>query len=231
MVTVHALIPARSGSKGIPHKCIKSYRGLPLMAHSIEQALSCPLIDRVVVTTDSREYADIAQQYGADAPFLRPAQIAGDLSTDLEFFQHYLQWLEDNDYEIPDAIVQLRPTYPNRPIRLLTTAVASFIDRYQDYDSLRTVVPFEKSPLKMYTVENNTLIPLFKKWGNLTEPYNRCRQELPQCYIHNGCIDIVKSSVIIEKGSVTGDRILPLMMEDNHDIDTLDDWAKSESSI
>ena len=85
---VLALIPARSGSKGIPHKNIATFRGKPLLAHSISQAKQSSLVTRVIVSTDSSLYADISSRYGAEVPFLRPPEISGDFSTDLEAFVH-----------------------------------------------------------------------------------------------------------------------------------------------
>ena len=86
-----ALIPARSGSKSIPGKNLRKLLGKPLIAYSIEHALQCSLVNRVIVTTDSQEIADVARAYGADVPFLRPVEIAGDHSRDVEFHHHALE--------------------------------------------------------------------------------------------------------------------------------------------
>ena len=230
MVIVHGLIPARSGSKGIKDKCIKLYKGVPLLAHSISVGLGCSLIDRIVVSTDSEDYANIAREHGAEVPFLRPSDISGDLSPDIEFFKHYIEWLKSNNQECPDIIVHLRPTYPNRNMKFVTKVIQSFLDVYDDYDSLRTVVSLEKSSFKTYIIDSNRLQPLIPKWDDMLEPFNRCRQELPQCYIHNGCIDIVKTDVVTKHNSVSGQRILPYVMTSNNDIDTLKDWYKSENA-
>ncbi len=230
MVIIHALIPARSGSKGIKDKCIKLYKGLPLLAHSIHVGLECFLIDKTVVSTDSEYYADIARSYGAEVPFLRPSTISGDLSPDIEFFQHYLDWLKTNDQKYPDLIVHLRPTYPNRTKQLVTEAIQRFLSVYDDYDSLRTVVHLEKSSFKTYVIDGAQLKPIVPKWKNIIEPYNQCRQVLPPCYIHNGCIDIVKTDTIIKHNSVSGQTILPFIMSTNNDIDTLKDWHQSETT-
>jgi len=231
---IYAIIPARGGSKSLPQKNIQEYKGQPLMTHSIKQALACPLITKTIVTTDSQTYAQIAEEAGAEVPFIRPTPISQDLSTDLEFMEHYIMHCITNKLQVPDILVQLRPTYPNRPVLLIAHTIQDFLKHYDTHTSLRTVIPIEKSAFKMYTLtEPNTLTPIVKSFPNLTEPYNRCRQELPQTYLHNGCIDIIKTSTIISQHSVTGDNILPYVMlpTDNHDIDTKDDLKKSEKAI
>ena len=228
-----ALIPARSGSKGIPHKNIKNYQKYPLIYHSIKIAKESKYITDIVVSTDSEEYQNIAVKYEAKCPFLRPSNISNDLSTDYEFIKHYIQWTQLNDSNnIPDLIVQLRPTYPNRNIEELNKCIEIMINNI-DYTSLRTVVKFEKSPFKMYIIENNTLLPLFEKINNLEEPYNRCRQELPDTYLHNGSIDIIRTKSFLKSNSITGDKIYPYIMNENeiNDIDNIQDWAKSESAF
>jgi N-acylneuraminate cytidylyltransferase len=214
---IFALIPARSGSKGIPNKNIMDFHGLPMMAWSINQALECKYIDRVFVSTDSEEYRQIAIEYGAEAPFLRPKEISDDLSTDYECIKHFLDQLEDQ----PDIIVHLRPTYPTRKASILEATIEIFTGVRSEYDSLRTVVPFEKSPMKMYTIDSDVLNPLFPVWRGIKEPYNRCRQELTQCYLHNGYIDIMNTDTIKKYQSVTGPKIFPFVMDETetNDID------------
>jgi N-acylneuraminate cytidylyltransferase len=180
---------------------------------------------KIVVSTDSKEYADIAIKYGAEAPFLRPPEISGDLSTDYECMKHSVEWLKQNQQYYPDIILQLRPTSPLRKVEDINQAVGLFLENRENYDSLRSVVEFEKSPYKMYNVKENTLVPLFKKVDDIDEPYNQCRQVLPKCYLHNGYIDIFNTS-ILEDATISGERIYPYLMnkEDNLDIDEAKDW-------
>ena len=225
-----ALIPARSGSKGIPHKNIKGYHNLPLITHSINIAKKSSYITDIVVSTDSKEYKELCEKNGAKCPFLRPVEISGDLSTDYEFIKHYVEWMQKNDNEnIPDLIVQLRPTYPNRRIFDLNKCIQILIEN-QEYTSLRTVIPYEKSPYKMYLTKDNVLKPLFEEVNGLNEPYNRCRQDLPTTYLHNGCIDVIRTSSFIKYDSITGPKIYAYIMdkEEVNDIDSLEDWEKSE---
>src|SRR5262245_53413926 len=112
MPSVIAIVPARGGSKSIPRKNIRPLGGVPLIAYSIEAGLTAHSVDRVVVSTDDEEIAAIARAYGADVPFMRPSEIAGDRTTDLPVFQHALRWLASYDAWMPEIVVQLRPTSP-----------------------------------------------------------------------------------------------------------------------
>lgn len=227
MVEILCIIPARSGSKGLPHKNIKIYKEKPLMAWSIEQAQNSRYKMRIIVSTDSEEYAIVAKKYGAEVPFIRPTDISNDLSTDYEFISHAVSWFWENEKYRPDIILQLRPTSPLRKVQHIDNCLSVFISNMDNYDSLRSVTPFDKSPYKMYTIEKNILTPLFTEVNNIKEPYNQCRQVLPQCYLHNGYIDILKTS-LIEKGTISGERIYPFVMSpgDNLDIDTEKDFQK-----
>ena len=241
MVKILCLIPARSGSKGIKDKNIKDFGGYPLMGWTIMQAVKSKHADnmRIVVSTDSKKYAIIANAYGAETPFRRPDEISQDLSTDYEFINHAVKWLSVNEDYVPDFIVQLRPTQPHRRIEDIDKCIDLFLQHYHNYDSLRSVVPFEKSPYKMYTVEgpdaknrtNLRLKPIFKEINGIKEPYNQCRQALPQTYLHNGYIDIFKTT-LLEGKTISGENIYPFIMSlDNIiDIDTEADWKKAEQT-
>lgn len=227
---VLALIPARGGSKGIKMKNIKEFKGKPLIYWSIKLALDCKVVNRVIVSTDNENIKRVAEECGADVPFLRPKEISGDLSTDYEFIKHCLDYLKENGEDEPDIIVQLRPTYPTRKLDILNETLDIFIKELDKYDSLRTVYEMEKSPYKMYNIEDGELKPLFQEVKGIKEPYNQCRQLLPKTYIHNGYIDLIKTEIVEKKFSITGDRIYPYLMskEEYHDIDTEEDWKDAE---
>jgi N-acylneuraminate cytidylyltransferase len=230
-LNIVALIPARCESKGIINKNIKLYKGIPLLAHSIKLAKECSYIKDVYLSTDSEEYQKIGLEYGSSVMPLRPKSISDDLSPDIDCFNHLLEWIKGNNMIIPDIIVHLRPTYPNRTINLLNNCIEIFLKNYNNYDSLRTVIPFKKTPYKMYYIdENNNLTPYIKTHQILKEPYNQARQNFPDTYIHNGCIDIVNTNIIIKDNLLSGNKILPFIMDehDNNDIDDLDDFANSE---
>ncbi len=218
MVQILCIIPARSGSKGIKNKNIMDFNGKPLLVWSIEQAQKCKYNMKIVVSTDSNEYANIAKKYGAEVPFLRPNNISDDLSTDFEFIDHCIKWLKTNENYTCDIILQLRPTSPTRNIEDINKALQLFIKNRNKFDSLRSVIPFDKSPYKMYTLNNNILNPLFNEINNIQEPYNQPRQILPQCYLHNGYIDILNTSILNEN-TISGKNILPFIMDNNNNID------------
>ena len=224
------IIPARSGSKGIPHKNIKLFHDKPLLGWSISQAEQSKYDMRIIVSTDSQQYATIANNYGAETPFLRPSEISQDLSTDYECIKHCLDWLKKNENYIPDIVLQLRPTQPLRKIETINKCIDIFIENRNNYDSLRTVIEFEKSPYKMYNIVDNQLLPLFNEINNIKEPYNQCRQILPKTYLHNGYIDIFNAD-IINNNTISGLNIYPYVMNKNDviDIDTYDDWIKAEN--
>jgi len=231
------VIPARSGSKGLPGKNIKNFYGRPLFAWSIMQAQMCKYPIKIVVSTDSEEYATLAKRFGAEAPFLRPAEISGDRSTDLECMQHAVEWLKENESYRPDCIVHLRPTYPSRTIPFLEECIAKFLEVRANgaYDSLRTVAPAPVCPFKMYTLSEDSLslAPLFKSFGTAdVEPYNRARQEFPQIYAHNGCVDIFNTD-LLEKGLLSGNKIFPMVMaaDEVYDIDTEADFKAAEKRM
>jgi N-acylneuraminate cytidylyltransferase len=121
-----AIIPARSGSKGVPDKNIRSLGGQSLIAYSIQAGLLAKNVDRVIVSTDSESYAAIAKECGAEVPFLRPAEISTDSSTDYEFVKHALDWLKTSEGKMPEFIVHLRPSTPLRDPAVVSAAVEAF---------------------------------------------------------------------------------------------------------
>lgn len=228
MTEVLALIPARGGSKSIPRKNICLFAGYPLIAYSIAAGLAADSVSRVIVSTDDEEIADISCQYGAEIPFLRPAHLSEDHTPDLPVFQHALGWLKEHEAYQPDIVVQLRPTSPLRRAWHIDQAVYRLLER-PDADAVRTVcVPFQ-NPFKMWQIEADGLMrPLIQT--ALPEAYNLPRQVLPEVYWQTGYVDAVWSETILEKGSMTGDAILPLVIPSSDwiDIDSPDDWRRAE---
>ncbi len=225
---VLAIIPARGGSKGIPRKNIKNFASHPLVAWSIAAAKQAGLVTRVIVSTDDEEIATVSRLHGAEVPFLRPADLATDLAVDYPLFKHALDWLKENEDYSPEIVVQLRPTSPIRPKGMVDQAVQTLFN-HSDADSVRGVVPSGQNPYKMWQIESDRLIPLLKVKG-IAEPYNSPRQNLPPTYWQTGHIDAIRTSTILEKKSLSGDLILPLMIEPAFtvDIDSLRDWSRAE---
>jgi N-acylneuraminate cytidylyltransferase len=244
VVEVLALIPARGGSKSIPRKNIRPFAGHPLIAYSIAAGLAAETVTRVVVSTDDDEIAAVARRYGAETPFLRPAQFSLDNTPDLPVFQHALRWLAEHESYRPEIVVQLRPTSPFRRVRHIDEAVRILMDHPQA-DSVRTVcIPFQ-NPFKMWRIDPDgfmhPLIPdveMVKPAGEGAytgaplhmEPYNMPRQALPDVYWQTGYVDAARVGTILTKDSMTGERILPLVIDPSEwiDIDSPDDWRRAE---
>lgn len=233
MTNVLAIIPARGGSKGIPRKNIRSFAGYPLIAWSIAAAKQSEFVTRVIVSTDDEEIAAVAREWGAETPFLRPAELAQDKTTDLPVFEHALKWLQDVEGYRPDAVVQLRPTSPIRPPKMVDDAIRILL-KHADADCVRGVVPAGQNPFKMWRFngEDRPLGQLLEVEG-IAEPYNAPRQILPPVFWQTGHIDAIRTSTIVDKKSLTGDVIYPLVIDAKYtvDIDTLPDWAKYEAVI
>jgi YrbI family 3-deoxy-D-manno-octulosonate 8-phosphate phosphatase len=224
-----ALIPARGGSKSIPHKNIRPLAGYPLIAYSIAAALQSRLVSRTIVSTDDEEIACIAQRYGAETPFMRPLEHALDNSTDFPVFTHALSWLMENESYQPDIVVQLRPTSPIRPPDCIDQAVQILLD-HPEADSVRGIIPSGQNPYKMWRVDQQGRMTPLLTLSGVAEPFNAPRQELPPTYWQTGHIDAIRVSTIIQKQSLSGDIILPLHLDPRYaiDIDTVRDWQRAD---
>jgi YrbI family 3-deoxy-D-manno-octulosonate 8-phosphate phosphatase len=228
---VVAIVPARGGSKSIPHKNVRSFAGHPLLAYSIAAGLRSERVDRVIVSTDEEEIAGVARKYGAEVPFLRPADLARDDTLDLPVFEHALHWLKDNEGMEPSLVVQLRPTSPLRPPGLVDRAIEMLLAA-AEADSLRGVVPSGQNPYKMWRMtDDRRLQPLLI--DGPPEAYNQPRQSLPPTYWQTGHIDVIRSATILEKGSMSGDHILGIEIDRRFtaDIDSEADWHRAESLL
>jgi N-acylneuraminate cytidylyltransferase len=225
-----AIIPARGGSKSIPRKNIRPMDGVPLLAYSIEAGLTARTVDRVIVSTEDEEIAEIARAWGADVPFLRPVALAGDDTPDLPVFQHAIGWLEANAGCVPEIVVQLRPTSPLRPPDCVGAAI-DLLRRDETVDSVRGVIQATQNPYKMWRLNpDDTMAPLLAREGADADAYNRPRQKLPQTYWQTGHVDAIRTRVIREQASMSGKRIRALVLNAAYacDIDTEDDWRRTE---
>lgn len=231
MTEILGLIPARGGSKSIPRKNIRDFAGHPLIAYSIAAGLAAGNISRLVVSTDDKEIAEVARKYGADTPFLRPAEFSQDHTHDHPVFTHALKWLMENEGYQPEVVVQLRPTSPLRRVSHIDQAISHLLSR-PDADSIRTVcVPFQ-NPFKMWQIKPDGFMQPLLNTGD-PEPYNLPRQVLPDVYWQTGYVDAAWRRTIIEKNSMTGERILPLVIDagDWIDIDSAADWHRAEGLL
>lgn len=218
-----ALITARSGSKSVVHKNIRKINGKPMMAYSIEHAKASKYINRIVVSTDSEEYAAIAREYGAETPFIRPAEYATDTALDIDVFEHALGFFKEEEGYVPDIVVHLRPTYPYRNPADIDKMIEIMLAD-ETVDAVRSVKKNEVVPHKMwYLKENGTMEPLMK---DIPEAYNMPRQELPATYYQNGNVDLLRPRNVTEYHSMTGKNIKGFEMTEMYDVDTESDFSR-----
>jgi len=225
---VLAIIPARGGSKGIRRKNLLQFNGKPLLAHSIIHALAARLVNRVIVSTEDDEIRRVALDYGAELPFRRPAELAEDHVLDLPVFEHALRLLEEQEDYRPDLVVHLRPTAPYRKSEWIDECV-TLLQARPEADSVRSVSQPDKHPYRMFYIDHNGFLdPIMKREHPV--PYLLRRQDLPRVYYYNCVIDVTRPATILGKDSMTGDLILPYVMnpDDVIDIDTPRDLQIAE---
>jgi CMP-N-acetylneuraminic acid synthetase len=208
-----ALVPARSGSKGVPGKNVADLGGFPLIAYSVRAGMQAESIDRVIVTTDSQEIADVACEFGAEAPFLRPPELAHDDSLDIDYIRHALDSLDER----PEMVLQLRPTTPLRDPARLDDAVAMVRTR-PEATGLRSVHPLAEPPQKMLGVTDDFLHGLFP---HETRPdyFNLPRQAFPPAYWPNGYVDVVLPDTLDGEGGLYGSRVLAFVTDPVTEVD------------
>tara|TARA_B110000967_G_scaffold134480_1_gene137314 strand:- start:4583 stop:5308 length:726 start_codon:yes stop_codon:yes gene_type:complete len=224
-----AIIPARGGSKGLLDKNILPLNGHPLISYSIAAGLQTSEINRVICSTDSNIIAEVAQEYGAETPFMRPAIISQDNSSDFEAFSHALNWLELNENYFPDIVIQLRPTSPIRFVSDIQEAINSLI-KNPKIDSVRAISEPITTPFKMWKMDNEKILEPLLSLPDISEPYNAARQELPKIWAQTGTLEVIWSQTIKIKKSMTGDKILGLKIDPDTyiDIDTLNSFLLAE---
>jgi CMP-N,N'-diacetyllegionaminic acid synthase len=216
------IIPARGGSKGIPKKNIIDVNGKPLIAYTIEpslELLKSGMADKVIVSTDSQEIAEVAIALGAEVPFLRPAEISGDKAKSIEFIQHAIDYYKDLNIHY-DGVVLLQPTSPLRTAKDMQKAISLFASN--DNDSL--ISCYEEEYI------NDLVIYKLSADGKTSMPVNPLhnkgvrRQDHGSLYVRNGCI-YISSAELIQKGLVIGEQPLMYIMEKNQsvNVDTMED--------
>lgn len=226
------IIPARGGSKSIPRKNIKLLCGKPLIAWTIEAAKQSALLTHVIVSTDDREIAEIARSYGAEVPFLRPQEIAGDLATDVEFIAHALDWYKQDRGHEADMVLRLPPTSPLRTHLHIDEGIRTLLNT-PDADAVRPICESPKHPFKTWRIgdDKKFLEPfLSSEVSGFAEPHNLPRQLFPKAYIHTGAMDVVWTKTIREQKSTSGKRLAYFFMkpEDAVNIDYPTDFELAE---
>lgn len=226
-----ALILARGGSKGIPRKNIRIIAGKPLIAYSIEQALTSQYITRTIVSTDDSEIAEIARQFGAEIPFMRPDEYAQDMSPDIDAFRHALQWLAEEEGYYPELVVHLRPTGPLRRVDLIDQAIDLLL-KHPEADSLRSVSSPMQTPYKMWRIADNGYLEPLLRIEDLPDCQSLPRQMLPAVYWQNGYVDILRPRAVLEYHSMFGDKVLPFIVnEPIYELDYKEDIPRLEEAL
>lgn len=221
-MNIVALIPARSGSKSIKDKNIILYKNKPLIYHSIQIAKKSNLVNRVIVSTDSKKYAKLSIKFGAEAPFLRPKKISKDNSNDSGWIFHAINYLIAKENYYPDLIIHLRPTSPNRELKIFERGIKWFLKNIDSSTSMRSVSTFSQPPQKLFKIRKKFLTGFFNnKYKG--EYHSRPRQDYPQTYLPNGYIDILKTSYILKSKKIYGNKILSYVTNPTLDIDTKQD--------
>jgi len=224
------IIPARGGSKGVPRKNIKLLNGRPLISYAINVALKSKYIDRVIVSTDDKEIAKIAQKYKAEVPFLRPVELAEDSSPTLGVLQHAIKYLEEKEKYKPDFVVLLQPTSPLILVSDINKAIEKIIKTKAN--SCVSVCEISERPEWMFTFEDtegDRIKPFLKKNNKKTN-----RQDLPKIFRLNGAIYVTKKNILMKENKIT-DKInssaILMPIERSVDIDRPVDFCIIESII
>lgn len=225
-LTCVGLIPARAGSKRLAGKNVRELAGHPLLAYSIASSLDAGVFARVVVSTESEEIAAIARRYGAEVPFLRPAELAADTSPDIEWVRHALANLGDGSA----CFAILRPTSPFRTAATIRRAWSQWLAD-ADADSLRAVQLCTEHPAKQWFVEGSRMRPVMPGQDPSGTPWHSSPyQVLPRTYVQNASLEIARSDVPLQHGTIAGQSIMPFITEglEGFDINNADDWILAE---
>ena len=224
---VLGLIPARGGSKGIPGKNIRLLAGRPLLAYAVDAARASGVVDRVVLSTDAEEIAAVGREHGAEVPFLRPPELAGDAAAMLPVIEHAIATLEQSGWS-PEIVLLLQPTSPLRTGAHLAAAVALL--RATGADSVVSVVevPRHLSPDYVMRIERGGLVPFLPEGAALTR-----RQDARLAYARDGTVYACWRRTLVEQGSLYGRDCRPLVVEaaESLTIDTPADWAEAERRL
>ena len=223
-----ALIPARHGSKRVPGKNVRVLNGHPMLAYTIVPALESGVFDAVMVSTDSAEIAAIARHYGAEVPFLRPGNLAGDTAPDIDWLDHMLRELHGCG-RAWDCFSLLRPTSPFRTVATIRRAWTRFASQ-AGVDSLRAVEKCTQHPGKMWVVRGERMFPLLP-FGPAEQPWHSTPyQALPLVYVQNASLEIAWTRVVFERRTIAGEVIVPFVTEGHEGFDINDpyDWMVAE---
>jgi pseudaminic acid cytidylyltransferase len=218
-----AIIPARGGSKRIPRKNIKNFHGKPLIAYSIEAALNSRVFDRVIVSTDDNEIAEVAQRYGAEVPFLRPEDISNDYATTMDVIEHALSWFTENDQSVT-YVCCIYATAPFISSEALIRGFSALVEGNFNYAFSAASFPFPVQRALKLNQDGST--EMF-----MPEHLNTRSQDLDEAYHDAGQFYWGKSTAFLSKAPMFSNASYAVILPRNtvQDIDTLEDWSNAES--
>ncbi|MCH8012532.1 MAG: acylneuraminate cytidylyltransferase family protein [Candidatus Marinimicrobia bacterium] len=224
---VLSLIPARGGSKGVPRKNIKLLNGKPLIAYTIEASLGAKIIDRTIVSTDDNEIAEIACDFKAEVPFLRPKELAGDTVLDFPVIKHAINYLKEYEGYEPEIVVYLRPTIPLRTSNEINQVIKLLIEN-KSADCVRTTRPAIYPPYWMKKINNDGYL---EPYHSHVKPnvFTR-RQDLPKVVMCDGYVDAARVDSVLKNMEFPTGKKLSYYRENIPfiDIDTEEDWNYCE---
>lgn len=221
---VLGLIPARSGSKGIKNKNIKKFAGKPLITYSIEILKKINSVDKILVSTDGKNIADIAKKYGAEVPFLRPNKFAKDSTPMIDVIKHCVDYLSKEESYFPDLVLLLQPTSPIRDVKMISKSINLL--KNSKATSVISVSEVKTHPYLSFSKNGVFLKPLFPKFEK-----NTIRQKRKPVYFPSGSFYIFKTTNLSNYDSMYGPRIMPFIIDQkefNIDIDDDFDWSIAE---
>ena len=224
--TILGVIPARGGSKGIPRKNIRLLGDKPLLAWTVQTALQSAVLDRLILTTEDEEIAEVGRTYGCEVPFLRPQELATDETPGIEPVLHALNLLEAHEGYVPEFVMLLQPTSPFRTSEQMKQAVKQFL--MSNFDSLVSVVEPKHPPLWMFVKDaDESLKPLLS-----SEKPTR-RQDLPESFALNGAIYLTRTTVLKREKTFMPERTMGYVMDrlTSLDLDDMVDWKVAECLI
>jgi len=223
-----ALIPARSGSERVPQKNVRPLAGHPLIAYAIAAAHQAGVFDRVVCSTDSGKIAEVAQRYGADVPFLRPAELATATSPDIEWITHTLGQLEEHY----DLFAIVRATNPFRGPDAILRGMRQLLAT-PEADSIRAVERVKQHPGKMWVIEGKTMRPLLDQSHLHVAWHAGQYQALPEIYVQNSALEIAWTRVVSQTGTREGRVVTPFFTHghEGFNVDDEEDWARARALV
>jgi CMP-N,N'-diacetyllegionaminic acid synthase len=218
MPTILGIIPARGGSKAIPRKNLALLANKPLLAWTVEVALESASLDRLVISTDDPEIAEVGKKLGAEIPFLRPTELATDTSASMDVILHAIRWFDDNENYRPDYVLLLQPTSPLRTATDVRESTKLALAKHAD--SVVSVCETHQHPLWMKGVnEEGTLVDLYPQSAAPTR-----RQDLSPVFALNGAIYLALRSFLLSEHTFISDRTYAYVMPENRSLDVDTPW-------